>query len=126
LGPKVFDGFTDFSFETIPDGLTPMDGDGDVSRDFQSLRESIRKNFIYPFRELLARLHDSAKSGLIPPVTCLVSDSFMSVTIQVAEELALPIILLIPSSACSFSVLHFRTLIEKGVIPLKGNSISKS
>jgi hypothetical protein len=24
------------------------------------------------------------------------------------------------------SVLHFRTLIEKGVIPLKGNSISKS
>jgi hypothetical protein len=86
LGPKVFDGFTDFSFETIPDGLTPMDGDGDVSRDFQSLRESIRKNIIYPFRELLARLHDSAKSGLIPPVTCLVSDSFMSVTIQVAEE----------------------------------------
>ncbi|KAK2355202.1 7-deoxyloganetin glucosyltransferase [Trifolium repens] len=123
MGPKVFDGFTDFNFETIPDGLTPMDGDGDVSRDFQSLRESIRKNVIYPFRELLARLHDSAKSGLIPPVTCLVSDSFMSVTIQVAEELALPIILLIPSSACSFlSVLHFRTLIEKGVIPLKDES----
>jgi hypothetical protein len=129
-GPKAFDGFTDFSFESIPDGLTQMEGNGDiddVKQDLTSLRESVRKNFIYPFRELLARLHDSAKSGLIPPVTCLVSDSFMSVTIQVAEELALPIILLIPSSACSFlSVLNFRTLNEKGVISLKGNSISKS
>lgn len=119
MGPKAFDGFTDFDFKIIPE----MNGDGDVSQDLQSLRESIRNNFINPFRELAARLDDSAKSGLIPPVTCLVSDSFMSVTIQVAEELALPVVLLVPSSACSFlSALHFRTLIEKGVIPLKGNN----
>ncbi|CAK8561294.1 unnamed protein product [Lathyrus sativus] len=116
MGPKAFDGFTDFDFEIIPE----MNGDGHVSQDLQTLRESIRKNFINPFRELVARLDDSAKSGLIPPVTCLVSDSFMSVTTQVAEELALPVVLLVPSSACSFlSALHFRTLIEKGVIPLK-------
>ncbi|CAL5196790.1 unnamed protein product [Lathyrus oleraceus] len=119
MGPKAFDGFTDFDFKIIPE----MNGDGDVSQDLQSLRESIRNNFINPFRELAARLDDSAKSGLIPPVTCLVSDSFMSVTIQVAEELALPVVLLVPSSACSFlSALHFRTLIEKGVIPLKDES----
>jgi len=120
--PNAFDGFTDLNFQTLPDGLTPMDGDGNVSPDLKSIRESIRKKFIYPFRELLARLHDSAKSGLVPPVTCLVSDCLMSFTTKVAEELALPIVLLVPFSACSFmSVLHFSTLIEKGLIPLKGN-----
>jgi hypothetical protein len=125
MGPIPFDGFTDFGFETIPDGSTTL-GD-DVSQDFQSLRELIRTNFIDRFRELLAKLHDSSKSGLIPPVTCLVSDSFMSVTIQVGEELTLPIVLLIPSSACSFlSALHLRILIEKGVIPLKGNNLYSS
>jgi hypothetical protein len=34
-GPNSLDGFTDFSFETIPDGLTPMDGD--VMQDINSL-----------------------------------------------------------------------------------------
>ncbi|XP_058745834.1 7-deoxyloganetin glucosyltransferase-like [Vicia villosa] len=82
-----------------------------------------RKNFTNPFRELVARLDDSSKSGLMPPITCLVSDSFMSVTIQVAEEHALPVVLLVPSSACSFlSAFHFPTLIEKGIIPLKDES----
>jgi len=124
-GPNALDGFTDFRFETIPDGLTPMDGDdGDATQDLISLRESIRKNCIQPFRELLAKLHDSAKSGLIPSVTCLVSDCIMPFTTQVAEEFALPIVILFPSSACSFlSILHFRALIEKGFIPLKGNSL---
>ncbi|RHN50121.1 putative 7-deoxyloganetin glucosyltransferase [Medicago truncatula] len=47
----------------------------------------------------------------------------MSFTIQAAEEHALPIILFCPASACSFLVaLHFRTLIEKGLIPLKDES----
>lgn len=120
-GPNSLDGFIDFSFETIPDGLTPMDGD--VSQDLDSLRESIRKNCYQPFCEVLARLKDSANDGLIPPVSCFVSDSFMPFTMQVAEELALPIVLLFPSSAFTFlSVLHFKTLIQKGLIPLKGNN----
>jgi len=124
-GPNAFDGFTDFRFETIPDGLTPMDGDdGDATQDLISLRESIRKNCIQPFRELLAKLNDSAKAGLISSVTCLVSDCIMPFTTQVAEELAIPIVILFPSSACSFlSILHFRVLIEKGLIPLKGNGL---
>jgi hypothetical protein len=123
-GTKAFDGFTDFSFETIPDGLTQMEGNGDdAKQDLSSLRQSVRKNFIYPFRELLAKLHVSAESGLIPHVTCLVSDSMMSFTIQIAEELALPVALLIPYSACSFlSILHTPALIERGLIPLKGNN----
>ena len=74
-GPNSLDGFADFCFETIPDGLTPVDGDGDgdVSQDIYALCESIRKNFLQPIRELLARLNDSATSGVVPPVTCIVS-----------------------------------------------------
>ncbi|KEH16177.1 UDP-glucosyltransferase family protein [Medicago truncatula] len=123
-GPNALDGFADFCFETIPDGLTPVeDDDGNVSQDILSLCKSIRKNFLHFFRELLARLDESANSGLIPPVTSLVSDCYMSFTIQAAEEYALPILLYSPGSACSFlSVSHFRTLIDKGLIPLKDDS----
>jgi len=122
-GPNAFDGFNDFNFETIPDGLTSTEGDGDVTQDIPSLSQSIRKNFLQPFGELLAKLQDSATAGLVPPVTCLVSDCMMSFTIQAVEEHALPIILFCPASACSFlSALHIRTLIEKGLIPLKGNN----
>jgi hypothetical protein len=101
-GPNSLDGFIDFNFETIPDGLTPMDGDGDVTQDIPSLCQSIRKNFYQPFVELLARFKDSAISGLVPPVTCLVSDCLMPFTIQVTEKLALPILLFSPTSASAF------------------------
>ncbi|AES74875.1 putative 7-deoxyloganetin glucosyltransferase [Medicago truncatula] len=121
--PNAFDDLTDFSFETIPDGLTPTDGDGDVSQDIYALCKSIRKNFLQPFRELLARLNDSATSGLIPPVTCIVSDITMSFTIQAAEELSLPLVFFNPASACMFlTCIHFSTLLDKGLIPLKDKS----
>ncbi|WJX96362.1 7-deoxyloganetin glucosyltransferase [Trifolium repens] len=120
-GPKAFDGIADFSFETIPDGLTPVDGD--VSQDITSLCKSIRENFLHLFRELLARLHDSATVGLVPPVTCLVSDSSMSFTIEAAEELSLPIVFFSPANAFTFlTSFHFHTLFEKGLIPLKDES----
>ncbi|KEH15870.1 UDP-glycosyltransferase superfamily protein [Medicago truncatula] len=79
-GPNALDGFADFCFETIPDGLTPVeDDDGNVSQDILSLCKSIRKNFLHFFRELLARLDESANSGLIPPVTSLVSDCYIDI-----------------------------------------------
>ncbi|XP_058738393.1 7-deoxyloganetin glucosyltransferase-like [Vicia villosa] len=122
-GPKAFDSFAGFTFVTIPDGLTPIDGDGDVSQDIPSLGQSIRKNFLQPFRELLSRLHDSASSGLVPPVTCIVSDTNMSFTIQAAEEFSLPNVLFFPASACSLlCILHFRSFVEKGLTPLKDES----
>jgi len=122
-GPNSLDGFTDFNFETIPDGLTPTDGDGDVSQDIHGLCKSIRKNFLQPFRELLARLNDPATSGLVPPVTCIISDMSMSFTIQAAEELSLPVVFFSPSNACTFlTFIHFSTLLDKGLIPLKGNN----
>ncbi|XP_057447697.1 7-deoxyloganetin glucosyltransferase-like [Lotus japonicus] len=122
-GPNALDGLPDFAFETIPDGLPSIEGDGNVSQDIPSLCESIRKNFLHPFRELLARLNNSATAGLIPPVTCLISDFCMTFSIQAAQELALPSVLFFPASATSFmTVLHFQTLLDKGLIPLKDES----
>lgn len=68
-GPNAFDGFLDFTFETILDALTPMDGDGDVSQDIPSLCESIMINFHQYIGELLAKLHESSTAGHIPSVT---------------------------------------------------------
>ena len=117
-GPNALEGLTDFSFETIPDGLTPIEGDGDVSQDVPSISQSIRKNFLKPYCELLTRLNHS---GNVPPVTCLVSDSCMSFTIQAAEEFALPNVLYFSSSACSLLiVMYLRSFVEKGIIPFKG------
>lgn len=119
-GANALDGFTDFSFETIPDGLTPLEGDGDVTQDVPSLCQSIRKKFLKPYCELITRLNHSAN---VPPVTCFVSDSLMSFTIQAAEEFALPNVILFPASACLLlSILHLRSFVEKGFTPLKDES----
>jgi len=117
-GPNASDGFPGFSFETIPDGLTPMEGDGDVTQDIPSLCQSIRKNFLKYFCELLTRLNHSAN---VPPITCLVSDYFMSFTIQAAEEFAIPNVIFFPASACFLLCIHHsRSFVEKGLTPLKG------
>ncbi|GAU37798.1 hypothetical protein TSUD_276160 [Trifolium subterraneum] len=122
-GPNSLDGFNGFKFETIPDGLTPLEVNGDVSQDIPSLCQSIRKNFLLPFGELLAKLQESAIAGVTPPVTCIVSDCYMPFAIQAAEEHALSTIIFNPCNACTFlTALHIRTLLEKGLIPLKDES----
>ncbi|ESW20397.1 hypothetical protein PHAVU_006G205600 [Phaseolus vulgaris] len=124
-GPNALQGLPDFRFETIPDGLPPLDADADadVSQHIPSLCDSIRKNFLQPFRDLLARLNHSATTGLNPPVTCLVSDCFVTFPIQAAQELGLPVLLLSPLSAGAFwSFMHYRTLVERGTVPLKDES----
>ncbi|KAK7328134.1 hypothetical protein VNO77_22230 [Canavalia gladiata] len=123
-GAKALDGLQDFCFETIPDDLPPIDAD-DVTQqqNLLSLCDSVKKNFLPPFRDLLARLNHSATAALIPPVTFLVSDCFMSFSIQAAEELAVPILFFFPASAgVFFSIMHFRTLFDKGILPLKDES----
>ncbi|RHN55948.1 putative 7-deoxyloganetin glucosyltransferase [Medicago truncatula] len=84
--PNSLDGFNDFNFETIPDGLTPMEGNGDVTQDIYPLVQSIMTNFLQPFDELLTRLHQSANDGVIPPITCLVSDCYMPFTVDRCYE----------------------------------------
>ncbi|AES74868.1 UDP-glucosyltransferase family protein [Medicago truncatula] len=122
-GENAFDGFTDFNFETIPDGLTPKDGDGDISQDLHSLGESIITNFHHFFDELLAKLQDSATAGLIPPVTCLVSDCYMPFTVAAAEEHALPVVLFSPSRACYFlACLLSPKMYQNSQLPFKDES----
>ncbi|KAG4926496.1 hypothetical protein JHK85_052982 [Glycine max] len=119
-GPNALDGLQGFCFETTSDGH----GDADVAQDIISRCESIREHMFLPFYDLLVRLEDSATKGLVPPVTCLVSDCAMSFTIQVAEELSLPIVLFQPASACSLlSGLHFRAIFDKGLIQLKADLV---
>ena len=87
----------------------------------QSLFDSGRKNCLLPFHKLLCRLNESASNGLIPPVTCLVSDVLMYFSIDAAEALGLPIVLLWPASSYSLlGFVHYQNLLDRGLVPLKG------
>ncbi|KAK1555125.1 hypothetical protein Q3G72_022283 [Acer saccharum] len=116
-GPDSLNGTPTFRFETIPDGLPPSDAN--VTQDVLSLCESTKKTCLAPFRQLLSKLNNTSSSN-VPPVTCIVSDCFWSFTLKAAQELNIPNALLCPTGACGFmGFLHYRTLIEKGLVPLK-------
>ncbi|KAG5520356.1 hypothetical protein RHGRI_033059 [Rhododendron griersonianum] len=118
-GPNSLDGLPDFRFETIPDGLPPSDAN--ATQHIPSLCESIRKNALAPFLSLVSKINDGCASPPdVPPVTCIVSDGFMSFTITAGEQLGVPVILFFTMSACGvmgFYQLH--VLLEKGLTPLK-------
>ncbi|KAL2335383.1 hypothetical protein Fmac_016596 [Flemingia macrophylla] len=117
-GPNALNGLSDFHFETIPDGLPTTDDDADVTQDVGLLCKAVRENLLTPFCDLLARLNRSAT-----PVTCLVSDLIMTFAIEAAQELSLPFVLFSTSgSGFLLSILHFGTLFDKGLIPLKDES----
>ncbi|KAK0576604.1 hypothetical protein LWI29_020459 [Acer saccharum] len=121
-GPKALDGLPTFRFETIPDGLPPMDVD--ATQDIPSLCFSTRKHGLAPFKQLLNKLNDSSDA---PPVTCIVSDGVMSFTLDAAEELGVPEVLFWTTSACGFlAYCHVHQLIEKGYTPLKGMEIDNN
>ncbi|CAL2248989.1 unnamed protein product [Prunus armeniaca] len=124
LGPNSLDGLPDFQFEAIPDGIP--DSDEDATPDLTLLSESIRKqNFLAPFHTLLAKLNnDAISTSSNPPVTCIVSDGFMSTfTIIAAEEIGAPIVLFYTIAACSFmGCKQLRAVVEKGLAPLKDES----
>ncbi|KAI4296378.1 hypothetical protein L6164_036341 [Bauhinia variegata] len=120
-GPNALDGLPDFCFETIPDGLPPTDVN--VNQDIPSLCVSTQKNCLAPFRDLLARLNDSASNGSIPPVSCLISDGLMTFTNKAAQELGVPNVLYWPPSTYSYLALaHYRSLVDRDIIPLKDDS----
>ncbi|XP_054804177.1 7-deoxyloganetin glucosyltransferase-like isoform X2 [Prosopis cineraria] len=118
-GPHALDGLPDFCFETIPDGLAPSD-EANVSQRFRILCDSMPKNSLVPFTKLLGRLHELALNSVVPRVTCLISDGVMTFTMTAAQEFGLPIAIYWPASTVSFlGIFHFRTLLDKDVIPLK-------
>ena len=116
-GPNSLDGLSDFRFETIPDNLPPSDPN--ASQDLSSLCNSITKNFLASFSNLLVKLNSATSDN--PPVTCIVSDGSMPFTITAAQEFKIPIVMFFPLSACSvMGVLQLPSLKDKGIIPLKG------
>jgi hypothetical protein len=120
-GLDSLNGFDDFQFESIPDGL-PLSDDDNVTQDIAELCVSTTKNSAAPFRELLIRLNNSTQK---PPVSCVVADGVMSFAQRVAEELGILALVFWTTSACGFmGYLHFSDLIERGYTPLKGNKFS--
>lgn len=119
LGPNSLDGLPDFRFETITDGLPSSDEDD--TQDLTLLCDSIRKNCLAPFRDLLNKLNDDTATSNNPPVSCIVSDGFMTFTITAAEEVGIPITLFFTIAACGFlGSKQYSVLVEKGLAPLKG------
>ena len=57
----------------------------------------------------------------VPPVTCIISDSFMQFTINAAQELGIPILMFFTIFACSLmDYVQIPPFKDKGINPLKG------
>eukprot|EP00257_Ricinus_communis_P021871 XP_015581445.1 7-deoxyloganetin glucosyltransferase [Ricinus communis] len=121
-GPNSMDGLPDFQFQTIPDSLPPSDPDS--SQDVSSLCESVMNNLLQPFLELAVKIKDTASSGNVPPLTCIVADGFTSTfTVRAAQQLELPLVLFFTMSASAIlGFKHLAALKEKGLTPLKDES----
>jgi len=117
-GADALDGLDDFRFETIPDGLPPSGNDDDVTQDIPTLCKSLLRNGAAPFRDLLTRLNGMPGR---PPVTCVVLDNFMSFAQRVANEMGILAVVFCTMSACGFmGYLHYKELMDRGYVPLKG------
>ncbi|KAB1213207.1 UDP-glycosyltransferase 85A1 [Morella rubra] len=121
-GPNSLDGLPDFRFETIPDSLPPSYIN--ASSDLASVCESIMKNFLAPFSDLLVKLNTASSDNNSPPVTCIISDGFMAFTITAARELGIPIVMLFTIAACSLMAFkQFPSLMDKGLHTTKSLAV---
>ncbi|XP_019172139.1 PREDICTED: 7-deoxyloganetin glucosyltransferase-like [Ipomoea nil] len=93
-----------FRFETIADGL-PARENRYSAIDYTELCFATAKNCYAPFRELVDRLNLAPD---VPPVSCIVSDAFMSFTVRAAEELGIPVALFWPLSGVA-TILHLHS-----------------
>ncbi|XP_031403409.1 7-deoxyloganetin glucosyltransferase-like [Punica granatum] len=112
----------DFHFVPLLDGLGP-----EISQHLTSVCVSVRRDFLCLFRDLIDKLNSNRTSegaeDASPPVTCIVSDGFMTFSIRVAEELGIPVAMFFTISACAFmGILQYRDLKDRGIVPLKENS----
>ncbi|XP_058109350.1 7-deoxyloganetic acid glucosyltransferase-like [Magnolia sinica] len=105
-----------FRFATISDGLPP---EHPRSADFLiDCIDSLKANTKPLFREMLISYCRSDD-----PITCIIADGIMTFTIDVADELAIPIIAFRTISACSFwSYFCIPKLIQAGELPFKDDA----
>ncbi|XP_075520759.1 7-deoxyloganetin glucosyltransferase-like [Primulina tabacum] len=117
-GPESVAGLEDFQFRTIPDGLPHSDKD--ATQDIPQLCDSLRRNGLPPFLELVKNLDESADC---PKVSCIVSDGVMSFTLDAAEQLGIPEVVFFTTSACGFmGYCYYGELVERGMFPLEDES----
>ncbi|KAF3445102.1 hypothetical protein FNV43_RR14795 [Rhamnella rubrinervis] len=107
LGPNSLDGFPDFRFETIPDGLPSSNPN--ATQDIIALCESLRGKIMAPLLDLLTRLSDPS-----PPVTRILSDGSFPVAVTAGEQLGIPVVLFYPIPVCAFmAIKQSSTVVEK-------------
>ncbi|KAH9316428.1 hypothetical protein KI387_025055, partial [Taxus chinensis] len=100
-----------FRFLSIPDGLPPDHGrTSNVGELFLALRR------LGPVLEGVLTKENTS----VPPITCIVSDSFMSCTAQVAANLGVPrVIFWTRCTASSIIQTNANFLLSQGHIPVK-------
>lgn len=124
-GPDSLNGFPDFRFETIPDGLPPCDING--TQELVPLCYSIVKTYAGPLRSLITKLNETSACSYGFQVTCVVADACLSTQVEsVIQDLHIPAILLWTMSAAFLMCnLHCQQLVEEGLIPPKGTIVYK-
>eukprot|EP01018_Ginkgo_biloba_P026488 Gb_00587 [translate_table: standard] len=104
-----------FRFLSIPDGLPPEHGGVNNPTEFSQAMHKLGP----PLEHLLRNVHIYADG--FPPITCIVTDSFMSCTHQVAINLGLPrVVFWTFCAAASIAQCNSRLLLSKGYIPVNG------
>lgn len=101
-----------FQFRSVPDGA-----DQEPTQTMPQLTDYLTANFLASFLELVA--------GLETPVTCIISDGFMTFTKtpSAAGKLGVPIILFWCFAACGFMGFYqAKGLMDRGIVPLEDES----
>ncbi|THG21624.1 7-deoxyloganetic acid glucosyltransferase-like [Camellia sinensis] len=115
---RRFEHYPRFRFETISDGI-PTESSRSGSDFLTELIDSLRTVIKPLFRELFCSNRLSYESTR--PVTCIIADGVLSFTIDVAEEMGIPIVYFRTISACAFwAYFCIPQLIESGDLPFKG------
>lgn len=112
-----FSPYSGFHFETLPEGIYDgqVNSNGLIMNLIDSLTE-IAKPFL---KDFLSGRKSSSQSH--KPVTCIIADGLFSYVIDLAEQLAIPVISFRTISACAFwAYFCIPQLIEAGELPVKG------
>ncbi|KAL9244898.1 hypothetical protein vseg_018614 [Gypsophila vaccaria] len=113
----------DFRYETIPDGLPPENKRGvhDLPELCRSLSSPGPLNDAV--KSILENLRDSSCTGLVPPISCVITDAHMPCTYEIGEELGIRVLVLFTTSAsAALGFLYYEDLAKRGIFPLKDES----
>ncbi|KAG6488710.1 7-deoxyloganetin glucosyltransferase-like [Zingiber officinale] len=115
---SALDGLPDFRFASISDGLSHPDDGDEYREDVRKIILASQKNCPASFLRLITALNDPS-SG-VPPVRCVISDSFVSFTLNATTKLGIPNVFYCTVSVCGFTDFYYcKDLIERGLVPLK-------